>query len=266
MNVLLLIAELLLLISAYMSITFFVSRKINNSGIVDVAWAFGFIPAALFYGGAQAGVQPRGTVILLMTALWSMRLTWHLTLRFKRWYPHEDPRYIQLKETLGSNPQMKMYLIFLWQGAILTLMTAPCAVAVLAPVSDISLYQITGIALWTIALIGESVADAQLSQFSREPKNKGHTCQTGLWRYSRHPNYFFEWLGTVAYFVYVLDCPYGWCTVLCPLIMLHILMNVTGVKPAEEHSLRTRSDYAEYAKSTSPFFPWWRKRSHDDRR
>ena len=110
-----------------------------------------------------------------------------------------------------------------------------------------------------LSLFGETLADYQLSEFAKDQQNKGITCRVGLWKYSRHPNYFFEWLSSVAFCLYAIDSQYGLLTVACPILMLHLLLNVTGVKPSEEISLRSRSDYADYQKTTSAFVPWSRR-------
>ena len=165
---------------------------------------------------------------------------------------------MELKSKLGEFATAKMFIIFLWQGAILTLLTAPLAVAVLDQQSSIGFLQVLAILLWVSALVGETIADQQLAAFSHNPANKGRTCQVGLWRYSRHPNYFFEWLGAVSFALYVSNSPYGLCTWICPIILFYLLMSVTGIKPSEEHSLKTRSDYADYMKRTSVFVPWRR--------
>lgn len=261
-DLLLLLLGALLIVEIYMTLTWFISRAIKNSGIVDVAWASGFSILCVFY--MLTGHQARNLVPILLAAMlsaWSIRLTWHLTTRFLRWFPEEDVRYTELKAKLGQDANFKMYLIFLWQGAILCLLTAPMAVAAAYGGSSLSILQIFALLIWLSALAGESISDAQLSRFSKDPANKGKTCTIGLWSISRHPNYFFEWLGSVSFSLFVLELPFGAWTLLCPLVLLHLLLNVTGVKPAEEHSLKTRSDYADYVKTTSPFFPWWRKRT-----
>jgi steroid 5-alpha reductase family enzyme len=120
--------------------------------------------------------------------------------------------------------------------------------------------EITAIALWTVALIGEAIADAQLERFKAQPSNRGRTCRIGLWRYSRHPNYFFEWLIWVAYALFALASPYGWIAIACPLVMLYLLFRVTGIPATEAQALRTRGeDYRQYQAATSAFVPWFPK-------
>jgi len=242
-----------------MTVVWLVSRVIHNAGIVDVAWALGFTLAAALYIYLGHPSNIRQGLMLMMNTIWSLRLAWHLALRFKKWYPEEDPRYTALRAQMGDSAEVKMLMVFLWQASILALMTAPLAVAVADRRSDLDVWQYAGMAMWLVALCGESLADYQLSLFTAQPLNKGRTCQIGLWRYSRHPNYFFEWLGSLAFFIYASDSPYGIWTVICPAVLLHLLINVSGVKPAEAHSLQSRSDYADYKRRTSTFVPWFRK-------
>jgi steroid 5-alpha reductase family enzyme len=116
--------------------------------------------------------------------------------------------------------------------------------------------------LWLLAMLGESVADAQLNLFRADPESKGKTCRVGLWRYSRHPNYFCEWLVWVGYFVYALGSPGGWLAAYAPALMYFFLTSVTGIKATEEHAVRSRGeDYREYQRTTNAFFPWWPHRA-----
>ena len=113
--------------------------------------------------------------------------------------------------------------------------------------------------IWLIAVGGESVADWQLKQFRGNPANKGKICQQGLWCYSRHPNYFFEWLVWVSFFVFALGAPWGWTSVFCPALMLFFLLRVTGIPMTEELSVRSKGEaYRQYQRTTSPFVPWFK--------
>lgn len=268
MNIMMPVALALTVIILYMTITFQVARLIKNYGIVDLAWSFGFtICAALYFQTRSAAenltLSSPLVILCAMYVIWSLRLTWHLTIRFIRWYPHQDPRYAELANKMGSNVSGKMFLVYLWQGLIIVLLTLPLAVISAGGRSSIGPIQQAALGLWVLCLIGESTADWQLAKFNSNPQNKGKTCQLGLWSYSRHPNYFFEWLGSVALCLFSLFEPFGAFTLLCPLTLLHLLINVTGVKPAEENSLKHRTDYAQYIKTTSPFIPWFRRPIND---
>jgi steroid 5-alpha reductase family enzyme len=120
--------------------------------------------------------------------------------------------------------------------------------------------EIAGAAIWLLALAGESLADYQLKQFKAGRAGTGRVCQVGLWRYSRHPNYFFEWLIWVAFFVFALGSPWGWLTIYCPALMLFFLIKVTGIPMTEELAVKTKGEeYIQYQRTTSGFVPWFRK-------
>ena len=119
-------------------------------------------------------------------------------------------------------------------------------------------FSLGGAALFVLSVIGESIADAQLRRFRADPANRGKVLQSGLWRSSRHPNYFFEWLVWVAWLVIALASPYGWIAGYCPLLMLWFLYKVTGIPATEEQSLKSKGEaYREYQRTTSAFIPWW---------
>lgn len=245
----------LIAISIYMSLVWIVSLRLRNAGLVDVAWSFGFTFLAVLYSVLSPPQLPADVILICMYVISSLRLTWHLTSRFLRWYPKEDARYAELREKMGDSASGKMLLVFLFQGAVLALFTAPLVVSLTDGRSEIGAFEIVAIALWLVSLIGETLADQQLTGFAKDPQNHNKTCQLGLWRYSRHPNYFFEWLGSVSLALYVTGSPYGVLAWTSPALLLHLLFNVTGIKPSEEHSLKTRPDYADYAKRTSIFAP-----------
>ena len=120
-----------------------------------------------------------------------------------------------------------------------------------------------GFILWLVALGGETLADRQLAGFKADPSNRGKVCRTGLWRSSRHPNYFFEWLVWVSLFVVALPAPWGWITIFAPALMLFFLLRVTGIPYTEQQSLRSKGDaYRAYQRTTNAFFPWFPKKEN----
>ena len=236
--------------------------RIKNMGIVDIAWSAGFTPVAGLYYFLAPGDPSRKLLITLMVTFWSARLGSHLYRRVMGHHPVEDARYAQYREKWGSSYNFKMFWFFQIQAALLWALTFPFLLACFNPNPIILPLEWIGVALWALGLLGESLADRQLSRFTARPENKGKVCQKGLWNYSRHPNYFFEWVIWVGYFVFALGQPGGWWSIYCPLIMLHFLINVTGVKLAEEGSLKRRGDaYRAYQMSTSAFVPWFKKKT-----
>ena len=233
------------------------ARRVDNYGSVDVAWAYAFTALATFYALAGPGWGPRRALIAGLVTLWSLRLGTHLLRRVASHHPVEDGRYQQLRRDWAGNFGPKMAGFFQLQAASVVLLGVPFLVPVLNPHPAFSPWEIAGVLLWIVALAGEATADAQLAAFKRDPANRGRVCAVGLWRLSRHPNYFFEWLVWVAYFVFALGSPGGWTAVIAPAAILYLLLRVTGIPLTEEQAVRSKGDaYRRYQQTTSAFVPW----------
>lgn len=244
---------------------YFFSRFINNYGAVDVAWSYAFAGLAAGYAVYGAGWPVRRALIGAMVCLWSLRLGSHLWRRVAGHHPVEDGRYQQLRRDWSGNFTARMFGFFQMQAVSVVYLGLPFLLIAQNPAPHLGAFEIAGLMLWLLALSGESLADTQLNKFKRQPGNKGRVCDTGLWRYSRHPNYFFEWLVWVAYFVFALGSPWGWLAILSPLSILWLLLRVTGIPMTEEQSIRSKGDaYRRYQQTTSAFVPWPPKRpTHD---
>ncbi|HEY8901850.1 MAG TPA: DUF1295 domain-containing protein [Chthoniobacterales bacterium] len=240
----------------------FLARWFNNAGIVDVAWALGFAVLAGIYFLIGEGDPTRRLLICGMAGLWGARLGIYLWIRVSRHHPEEDGRYATLREQYPRNTWLMFFGFFQLQAVLLAVLSAPFAMAASNPNAGISTWEWAGVALWLVAMLGEALADWQLHEFRSVPENKGRTCRIGLWRASRHPNYFFEWLIWVAYFVFALGSPDGWMTFFCPALMLFFLFKVTGIPATEAQAVKSRGDeYREYQRTTSVFVPWFPKKS-----
>jgi len=157
--------------------------------------------------------------------------------------------------------QLKFLVFFLFQAALDVVLATPFLVAALNPRSGLSWPELAGVAVWAFAFAGEVTADRQLERFKRDPVNRGQVCDVGLWRYSRHPNYFFEFLIWVGFALFAWPSPWGWLALVSPALILYFLLRVTGIPATEAQSLRSRGDaYRRYRQSTSPFVPWFPKR------
>lgn len=265
------IALALLFVAVEMALTFAVARRLNNFGIVDVVWSAGFSGLAiLYYLTAPQVAAPSGLirdeVLTSLAVLWSLRLGFHLAVRVWKHHPVEDVRYARLRELWGDRTPRRMFGFFQVQGVLQAILSMPFLLVCLngeAPNpswAGLSPLEWSGAALWLVALCGESIADLQLSRFRNDPANRGRVCQVGLWYWSRHPNYFFEWLIWVAWAVFAWDSPLGCLSLICPILMWHFLVNVTGIPMTEELSVRSKGDaYREYQRTTSAFIPWFRK-------
>ena len=274
---LLLLAAALVFVIVEMTATFALAQRLRNFGIVDIVWSAGFTPLVWLYVSlaswrtydAKLDAHPEWnwpaalTLAVLVTA-WSLRLGAHLFVRVKSHHPVEDVRYAKLRQEWGTQTGRKMFGFFLLQGALQVVLSLPWLLVILdtTPARQFALGPPTwlGAFLWLAGLVGESVADRQLAKFRADPANKGKVCQLGLWNFSRHPNYFFEWLIWVGYAGFALGAPWGWLGLLAPALMWHFLVNVTGIPMTEELSVKSKGDaYRAYQRTTSAFVPWFKK-------
>ena len=238
------------------------ARRLDNYGIVDVAWSYAFAGLAGFYALTGTGWPVRRALIAALAILWSLRLGTHLWVRVARHHPIEDARYGQLRRDWAGNFAPKMFGFFQMQAASVVLLGVAFLAAAQNPSPRLHPLEIAGALLWLVALGGESLADAQLAAFKRDPAQRGQVCATGLWRYSRHPNYFFEWLIWVAFFVFALASPWGGAAIIRPAGILYLLLRVTGIPLTEEHAVRSKGEaYRRYQQTTSAFVPWPRKKA-----
>ncbi|MDQ6481476.1 DUF1295 domain-containing protein [Dyadobacter sp. LHD-138] len=249
-----------LVCSIIMTAVWLWAKKIKNAGIVDIFWSYNFPVIAVIVFFLANGHQTRKFLICTMVMLWGVRLGTHLGRRVLSHIHEEEGRYAQLRKEWAPIAEKKFFWFFQAQGLSNVLLAVPFFMIAQNQSPVISWFEYCGLAVWVIALTGEAIADWQLDNFKKNPSNKGRVCDTGLWHYSRHPNYFFEWLIWVAYFIFALGSPYGYLAAISPAIMLHLLFNVTGIPATEEQSLRSKGAlYEAYQKSTSAFFPWFKK-------
>lgn len=248
-----------------MAVVWAIAVRLKNAGIVDVAWSASFTGLAAFYVIGAGHGSPRGWIVLAMTAIWSLRLAVYLGRRVTAEHPREDGRYAELRRdwaSRGLGVDARFFWFFEAQALAAFALSTPMLVAAANPTPGVGAWEWAGMAIWATGVIGEATADAQLGRFKRQPANRGRTMQEGLWRYSRHPNYFFEWVVWIGFFLFALGSPLGWTTVYCPIVMLYILLFVTGVPAAEAASLRSRGDeFRAYQATTSRFVPWFRRAS-----
>lgn len=245
-----------LLVQLLMVILWGVYYVRRNAGIVDVGWALGFLVAMLAYFFLGNGNWIKTSVLLLMVAVWSGRLGWYLYRRYL--LSPEDARYREIREKWGErNSDFKFLILFVFQGVVVILLSMPFILVSCCPNSTWSAWEVIGILVWGVGVGGEYLADEQLRLFKASaPPNS--VCSQGLWRYTRHPNYFFEWVVWVGYFLFALPASAGFLALLSPAIVYYLLRHVTGVPMAEAHLLRTYGDaYRRYQETTSEFFPWF---------
>ncbi len=242
-----------------MFVLWLIQLRTRDAGIVDVGWAACLGVAALFCGVSGDGDPARRLIIGAMGAVWGIRLAMHLLFDRVLRGP-EDGRYQMMRERLGQRVQPVLLAFFQAQALLVVLLSAPFVLAALDPRPGPGLVDWIGLAVWLVGLVGESVADAQLKAFKRLPDAKGRVCEVGLWRYSRHPNYFFEWLMWIGYAIVASAAPAGWLAWSAPALILLFVLKVTGIPPTEARALRSRPEaYRRYQQTTSAFVPWFRR-------
>ena len=234
-----------------------VQRRTRDAGIVDVGWAAGLGLLALLYGVAAPGHPTRRYLVAILAALWSFRLARHLLVDRVLGKP-EDGRYQTLRAGWGNQAQRNFFIFFQAQALLDVVFSLPFLAVALSPLAAPRALDGLAIAVWLIAVTGEFVADRQLARFRRDPANRGRTCRTGLWRLSRHPNYFFEWLHWWTYVLLAAGSPWAPLTLLGPALMLLFLFKLTGIPHTEAQALKSRGDdYRAYQRTTSVFIPWF---------
>ena len=244
-------------VAGLMLILWLTSLKTKNAAIVDVGWTFGLLVCAIVYAIAAPGEADRKAIFLLMVGAWALRLGGYLFFT-RVWRQQEEGRYQQLRKEWNTNVNLKFFFFFEFQALLDVVLSLPFLLAAVNKNSQISWIEYAGLLLWAIAMAGEAVADAQLNAFKRNLANKGKTCRAGLWNYSRHPNYFFEWMIWVAWLIFALNSSHGWLAAICPALMLYFLFKVTGIPATEAQALRSRGDdYRQYQRATSAFVPWF---------
>lgn len=233
-------------------------RRNANAGIVDVLWALGVGGGAVYFGLVGDGAPlPRASVATLGGA-WGLRLAWHLWRRVRG--EDEDGRYRQLRAHWRGD-QRRFFLFFQLQALLVLLFSLPFLAVARNPAAGFSGWWIAGIATWLASVAGEAVADRQLARFRADPANRGKTCRAGWWRYSRHPNYFFEWTHWFAYVCLAVGSPWQALAWAGPVVMYVFLRWISGVPYTEAQALRSRGDdYRQYQRSTSMLIPWFPKK------
>lgn len=241
--------------AAVMAALWAVQRRTANAGIADAGWTALVATLAVFYATQGHGMPGRRLAIGSMIGSWGARLTIYFLYDRIVGKP-EDARYTDLRRSL-ANPDRYFFWLFQAHAAAAVLFATPALFASVNTTSDFSILELAGAAIWMIGFAGETTADRQLLNFKMNPENHGGVCQAGLWRYSRHPNYFFEatmWIGNA---VFAASSPWGWLSLVCPVLMSYLLLEVTGIPATEAHALQSRGEaYRRYQQTTSAFIPW----------
>jgi steroid 5-alpha reductase family enzyme len=244
---------LALIVAGYMTLWFIVSLVQKRNDVADVAWGLGFVLLTwtAFFLGGEAGA--RGVVVNLLVSLWGLRLAWHINRRHQG--KPEDARYAAWRLVWGKWFVVRSYLqVFLLQGALLFLVASPLLIIGNSAGPALTLLDLLGVLVWIVGFTCESVADAQLARFLSDPANAGKLMQSGLWRYSRHPNYFGEITQWWGIWLVALSVPAGLYGIIGPLTITILILFVSGV-PLVEKRYAGRADFEDYKRRTSVLVP-----------
>lgn len=246
---------------AFTFVIWLISVRMRNVAIVDVIWSLCFVIIAGVALAAGAGDLERRGLLFALVAIWGVRLSVHLGIR--NIGKPEDYRYAAWRVKYGVDRYwwFSLFQVFWLQGLLAWMVAAPILVVGAAPVSGGFDPLWLGVVLWAIGFYFEAVGDWQLARFKRDPANKGKVMDRGLWRYTRHPNYFGDFAVWWGFGLIALAAPWGWLALLGPALMSFLLLRVSGVAMLERTIGSRREGYAEYAARTSAFFPRPRRRA-----
>jgi steroid 5-alpha reductase family enzyme len=243
-----------------MCFLYFAARATKNAGIVDAGWAIGLAILALMYAWVGPGYLPRRVILGALGGFWALRLGLYLLFDRVIGKP-EDGRYLSLREKWGDKADRNFFLFFQAQATWDILFSLPFLAVAFNPKAPLGFFDYLGVFTWLTAVAGESIADRQLARFRKDESNRGKVCNVGLWRYSRHPNYFFEWVHWFGYIFLSIGSPLLWIALLGPVVMGVFLFKITGIPYTEQQALKSRGDaYRKYQETTSVFIPWFPKK------
>ena len=230
------------------------SNWVVSNDIADIVWGTGFIMTAMCAMLFGDGTTTRGLVVLFLVVLWGVRLAYHIFLRNRG--KSEDPRYRKWRQQWGNQAVIRAFLqVFILQGLLIFIISLPVTIIIASDRYPLSVFDVLGVCIWFVGFAFETIGDYQLVKYKRDPANKGKIMTEGLWRYTRHPNYFGEvalWWG--IYFV-ALSVPHGWATILGPMTITYLILKVSGI-PLLEEKYKDNPEFQAYKKRTSSFLPF----------
>ena len=244
---------LALVLFVYMSLWFFISLLKKRNDLADIAWGIGFILIAWSSFFFSENFSARSLLVNILVSIWGLRLAWHINSRNKG--KTEDYRYLTWRKEWGKWFYIRSYFqVYLLQGALLYLIILPVLFINKNVGLNLNFIDGLGVLVWLIGFFFEAVGDAQLKKFIRNPINKGHLMQNGLWRFTRHPNYFGEVTQWWGLWLIAINVPNGWLSIIGPLTLTILILKISGI-PLLEKKMAENSEFAEYKKRTSIFIP-----------
>lgn len=250
--------DLITIVVIYMSAWFLISVLKKRNDVADIAWGMGFAIVAVtsFYWGQKS---PISYLVTTLVIIWALRLSFHIYLRNRK--KGEDYRYKKWREEWGKLFYIRSFFqVYLLQGALMLIVVTPTVIANLTAINKFNFLTIIGLFIWIIGFLFETIGDWQLSRFIKDPMNQGKIIKSGLWRYTRHPNYFGEVSQWWGIWVIAISAPYGWIGIIGPLTISYLILRVSGI-PLLEKKMAENPEFEEYKKETSIFFPMFPKKN-----
>jgi steroid 5-alpha reductase family enzyme len=245
----------ILAVLAATALIWIISLFLKDVSIIDIFWAPGFVLICAVSVWWVKSLDADGLIVVALVTIWALRLGTHLFLRWLR-AGHEDRRYAAMRRKApGTFPVNSLFKVFWLQAAIMWFVSLPIQMLLMAPHEPIDIVAIAGGIIAAIGILIEAIADHQLTQFGRDPVNQGRVLDTGLWSWSRHPNYFGDALMWWGLFVVCVSGGAPLWTIICPAVMTFSLLRVSGVTLLERKMTDRRPDYADYIRRTSAFIP-----------
>lgn len=237
------------------------ARYCDNYSLVDVFWSAGIGLVSILFLLGPGEWQPKKGVVAFLVATWSVRLSCHLGYRIAKNHPQEDRRYQNLRDAWKNKEKLFSFLFFQAQALSVLFLALPFLLIGIDPNREWNSWELGGCCLLTIAILGETIVDKELADFKKKQQHDSAICQQGIWKYSRHPNYFFESLVWMSFYLIIAGSPHGWLSFYAPATIVFLLLKVTGIPPAEASSLRSKGEaYRQYQQKTSIFIPWFPKK------
>ncbi|NVB40161.1 DUF1295 domain-containing protein [Pseudenhygromyxa sp. WMMC2535] len=246
-----------LILTACLLLLWLVSLALRDASIIDVFWGPGYALLAWICAYERGfDLDPARWLLLIAVSVWALRLGAYLGWRNLVHYAGEDRRYQAMRARIGQRfGLLSLITVFGLQGALITMISTPVQTALTSTGPASPALVVVGALLWSIGLSFEAIGDAQLARFKRDPQNADAVMDRGLWRYTRHPNYFGDFLVWWGHFAIALGVGAPWWTVVSPVIMTILLTRISGVPLLEKDLTQRRRGYAEYVRRTSAFFP-----------
>jgi steroid 5-alpha reductase family enzyme len=257
--------ELLPLIAASLGVAmgavvllWLISIPLRDVSIIDMLFAVILLAITAVAFQLGAGADGRKLLVFALVGIWALRITFHVVRR--NWGHGEDARYTKLRSWAQNERSfywLSLRRVFLLQGIVLWLVSLPVQFAMAVPEpATLGWAALAGTILWAVGFFTEWIADVQLRRFRADPGKRGTVLDTGLWKYSRHPNYFGELCVWWGIFLVTCDHPLGWITIIGPIVYSHLVINVTGQRTLDKKLAREKPGYREYMETTSGLVPW----------